>query len=128
MVFALRFFVIWGVSPTTGGSAALARRNPRLLRRAGPLSLSSPAILSRPLHTHHDMKTKRIVGVVVLIAIVTALAYGVGYQHGSRASRTVVTLASLRQVGLSFRTDRNDIGYYRATGGVIAPTPPAQPR
>lgn len=80
----------------------------------------------RPLHTHHHMKAKRVVGVAVLIAIVTALAYGLGYQHGSRASRSVTSLASLRQVGLSFRTDRNDIGHFRATGSVVAPTPPAQ--
>src|ERR1017187_1860414 len=34
MVFAFRFIVVWGVSPTTGGSAPFTRCNPRLLRRA----------------------------------------------------------------------------------------------
>jgi hypothetical protein len=35
MVFAFRFIVVWGVSPTTGGSATrFTGRNPRLLRRA----------------------------------------------------------------------------------------------
>ena len=37
MVFAFPFLLLWGLSPTLGGSAALARRNPRLLRRAGTL-------------------------------------------------------------------------------------------
>jgi hypothetical protein len=34
MVFALRSSVVWGVSPTTCGSAPHTRCNPRLLRRA----------------------------------------------------------------------------------------------
>ena len=35
MVFAFRFIVVWGVSPTTCGSATrFTGRNPRLLRRA----------------------------------------------------------------------------------------------
>ena len=34
MVFAFRFLVVWGASPTTGGSAPLTRRTPRLPRRA----------------------------------------------------------------------------------------------
>src|ERR1035437_2697781 len=38
MVFAFRFIVVWGVSPTTGGSAPRpAGGNPRLLRRADTL-------------------------------------------------------------------------------------------
>jgi len=34
MVFAFHSFVVWGVSPTTGGSAPFTRCNPRLHRRA----------------------------------------------------------------------------------------------
>src|ERR1035437_4188133 len=34
MVFAFLLSVVWGVSPTTGGSAPFTRCNPRLLRRA----------------------------------------------------------------------------------------------
>ena len=37
MVFAFRFIVVWGVSPTTGGSAPFTRCNPRLSRRADTL-------------------------------------------------------------------------------------------
>src|ERR1035438_6455526 len=37
MVFAFRFIVVWGVSPTTGGSAPFMRCNPRLSRRADTL-------------------------------------------------------------------------------------------
>jgi len=39
MVFAFRLMVVWGVSPTTGGSAFRfsAVRNPRLIRRADTL-------------------------------------------------------------------------------------------
>ena len=34
MVSVFLMSVVWGVSPTTGGSAPLMRRNPRLTRRA----------------------------------------------------------------------------------------------
>src|ERR1035437_5810369 len=37
MVFAFRWSVVWGVRPTTCGSAPLTRCNPRLLRRADTL-------------------------------------------------------------------------------------------
>jgi hypothetical protein len=53
MVFALRLFVVWGVSPTTCGSASsFPGRNPRLLRRADTASLfiASHSVLDR---THH---------------------------------------------------------------------------
>jgi hypothetical protein len=69
----------------------------------------------------HGMKTTRTLAIVLLLAFVAVLAYGLGYQHGrTSASSPIVALNSVRQVGLSFRTDRNDIGQFSATSPIIS--------
>jgi hypothetical protein len=56
------------------------------------------------------MKTKKVIGCVLLMALVTNLAYWVGYQHGSNSSSATLNVPSkLRQVGLAYREDRNTV-------------------
>jgi hypothetical protein len=75
------------------------------------------------------MKTRKTIGVALLMTIVASFAYWLGYQHGRTPQRGRITaLNSLRQIGLSFRGERNDIGRFSATGSVVTPTTPAQQR
>ena len=68
------------------------------------------------------MKTKKAVGVALLVALVASFAYWLGYQHGSSSSRvTLKTPSKLVQVGLAFRQSRNDLAPFSITGAVAAP-------
>jgi hypothetical protein len=59
------------------------------------------------------MKTKKVIGCVLLMALVTNLAYWVGYRHGSNSSSATLNVPSkLRQVGLAYREDRNNVSQF----------------
>jgi hypothetical protein len=63
------------------------------------------------------MKTKIRIGTVALLALALGAGYWLGHQHGSSSMRGRVNLASSdRQIGLTFRQNRNDIGRFSATG------------
>lgn len=71
------------------------------------------------------MKTNKAIGAAILVAVVAGVAYGLGYQHGGTSSRVALNNATkLRQVGLSFRGYRNDLGRFNITGEVAAPMAP----
>jgi hypothetical protein len=69
------------------------------------------------------MKTTNVLGIVLLLGFVAVFVYGLGYQHGKTSTPSrIAALNSVRQVGLSFRTDRNDIGGFSATGPAVTST------
>ncbi len=76
------------------------------------------------------MRTKKAVGGAVLMALVASFAYWLGYQHGSSSSRVALnTPGKLRQVGLAFRHNRNDLSApFIITGSIAAPKRPPQER
>lgn len=68
------------------------------------------------------MKTNKAIGAAILVAVVAGVAYGLGYQHGGTSSRVALNNATkLKQIGLSFRGYRNDLGRFNITGEVAAP-------
>jgi hypothetical protein len=63
---------------------------------------------------------------VLLMTLLTSLAYLLGYRYPTRAR--IATIGSLRQVGLRFRDEHNDITRFSATGAVATPKPQTQER
>ena len=63
------------------------------------------------------MKTKTRIAIVVLIFFAGSTGYWLGYQHGSTSMGGRLNVASSkREIGLSFRQNRNDVSApFRAT-------------
>ena len=76
------------------------------------------------------MKTKKAIGVAIATALFVTFAYRLGYHHGSTSARGGAAAgASLRQIGLAFRQDRNDMAWpFRVIDGVAVPSAQAQER
>ncbi len=73
------------------------------------------------------MKTKKVIGILLLVFAAVLFGYWLGYQHGSRSALRGLTAAtSPRQIGLAFRGDRNDMTRFTTTGVVAAPQSPTQ--
>ena len=69
------------------------------------------------------MKMTKTIGLVVLMTLLTSFAYWLGYRHGSIPTRArIATVSSLRQLGLRFRDEHNDITRFSATGTVTTPS------
>ena len=68
---------------------------------------------------HHHMTRKHTFAVTALMFASVAGGYWLGYQQGRSISRQTLTpVTSLRQIGLQFRQDRNDL-----SGPFVANTP-----
>jgi hypothetical protein len=66
------------------------------------------------------VKTKKKVGIIVLLAAAMATVYWIRHQHDKSSGGTV---SSLRQVGLSYRYGRNDLAApFQTTEAVPSPT------
>jgi hypothetical protein len=76
------------------------------------------------------VKTKTAVGITVLACAVMTGSYWAGVEHDkNRRSRIRINAVSnLKQVGLSFRSYRNDITRFTATGAVTATKVPVEGR
>ena len=71
------------------------------------------------------MKMTKTIGLVLLMTLLTSFAYWLGYRHGSTPTRArITTVSSLRQLGLRFRAQHNDITRFSATGTVTTPKTP----
>jgi hypothetical protein len=69
------------------------------------------------------MKRKGTIGLVLIMTLLTSLAYLLGYQHGRTSIRGKLNaVTSLKQIGLGFRVHRNDIGRFNATATVATPS------
>jgi len=69
------------------------------------------------------MKTKRTIGLALVLAFAVSLGYRLGCQLDSTAGRLRITaLGSLKHVDLSFHSGRNEIERFSAT----VPTPETQ--
>ncbi len=62
-----------------------------------------------------------------MCAVLTG-GYWIGYEHGRSASLRIEIDGPMKQVGLSFRNDRNDITRFTATGAVTATKVPVEGR
>ena len=72
------------------------------------------------------MKTKKMIGVAVVIMLVAAsLTCWIGYHHRSSPSR-VPLISNVKVLGVAFRTHRNDIAQFTITGPVVRPAPQTQ--
>ena len=71
------------------------------------------------------MKTKKMLGFVVLVAMAFALGYGAGYRQ-AQPPRRPSAVTGLRQVGLSFRQYHNDMTLPVTTGAVATPVTPSE--
>lgn len=74
------------------------------------------------------MKKKRVVGFAVLMCAVLTGGYWIGYEHGRSPSLRIKIDGPMKQVGLSFRNDRNDITRFTATGTVTVARTPVEGR
>ncbi len=68
------------------------------------------------------MKMTKTLGLVLLMTLLMSFAYWLGYRNRSSPTRArIATVRSLRQVGLRFRAEHNDITRFSATGTVTTP-------
>ena len=66
------------------------------------------------------MKTKRIIGIALVMTFVASVSYWLGYENGrSSAGRRLNPVSAVKKIGLGFREYHNDIGRFTATGGVV---------
>jgi hypothetical protein len=68
------------------------------------------------------------VGVTVLACAVMTASYWAGVEHGRSRQPRIHAVSNLKQVGLSFRSDRNNITRFTATGAVTATKVPVEGR
>jgi hypothetical protein len=66
------------------------------------------------------MKARSTIFILVVLCATLAVGYRLGYEHGRHAS--AVKLTPVKGVGLAFRSDRNDIATFSATGSVSTPS------
>ena len=62
------------------------------------------------------MKTKRAIGVAVLLALAVALGYWLGYQDATSRGGRLKAVGSPRQIGLQFRQSHNDVSRPKLIG------------
>ena len=66
------------------------------------------------------MNTKKRIGLLLLLTILSSLVYWLGYQHGSSAGMARLRAPSnLKQIGLAFRESHNTWSRFQATGEVL---------
>jgi type III secretory pathway component EscU len=74
------------------------------------------------------MKTKTTVVFATLLCAAVTVGYWIGYEHGKNQVPRLNPISNLKQVGLSFRSDRNNIRRFTATGAVTATKVPVERR
>ena len=73
------------------------------------------------------MKMTKATSLVLVMTLLASFTCWLGYQHGSTSIRArITTVSSLRQIGLRFRSDHNDITRFSTTGTVTTPKAQAE--
>ena len=72
------------------------------------------------------MKTKRTIGIALVMTVVASVSYWMGYESGSgSAGRRLNQVSTVKKIGLGVRVYHNDVGRFTATGGAANPNAPA---
>jgi hypothetical protein len=74
------------------------------------------------------MKTKTVVGCTALLCAAMTGGYWIGFERGKSQIPRINAVSNLKQIGLGFRNNRNDVTRFTATGIVTATKAPAEGR